>query len=1032
MADPTVDRDPVEMLAADFMDRLRAGKHPSIEEYATAHPACAEEIRELFPTIAAMEKLKSDKESLSGGRASLGPVKIERLGDLRIIREIGRGGMGIVYEAEQESLGRRVAVKVLPKQALLDDKHLRRFRREAKTAAKLHHTNIVPVLGVGEHEGYHYYVMQIIRGVGLDEVIPQLQRISGSDSSRASSRISNVSGVAEALVCGQLQSLAKAVDSSQNAGGNSGSTGSHSAALTAIGQGDNESGGAVTTSGQLDHDAGDFDIELPAAIHGRSAFGASYWHSVARIGRQVANALQYAHRQATLHRDIKPANLLIDERGTVWVADFGLAKAMEQDDVSRSGDIVGTLRYMAPEQFEGTADARSDIYSLGLTLYELLTLQPAYDEKERKRSFIQQSGMVDPIRPRRINPAIPRDLETIVLKAMTSEPERRYQSAGALADDLERYLEDRPIQARRVTPVERLWRWGRRNPAIATLSGVAASLLLLVAVVQAVGNYRLQIANAAEITQRKKAEVTSEVAWDALDRIFERLTPHHYVSPEDFAVDTGNDEELNIQTEPVLSEETAAWLEEMLAVYDRLAEQGDDNESFRQRIAEANRKVGDIRERLGQYDQAEQAYRKAIGFFSRLDEESQTPKTVAIAASIENDLGELLSKARRHDEAQIAFDEARRALEPLVDETDLPEVRYELARTYYLQSARSARMGGRGRGDGKQRGPRRNENAGPPPSSREATHQHNGEHRDYENLSRAVQLLESLTAQYDVPDYQQLLALCYVKQHRYLRYEDRQQAQAAIDKAIGLLKSLVKQFPANPDYRFTLSKVYAEGLFSGRPGQEELAATEQQGNAALQLLEDLHRNHPSVPDYLVSQIGIHHSMAMLESRFGNFEKAAPHYLEAIKLSETLGQSHPDDLGRKAWLNFIHQSYSHMLVEQFKAQQKNGEATDSELLTKARGQIEESQTLLRPLVDKDPRLRGLLGLSYKLLSETYSLTGDKENADRARETMKTYLPKDRWSWGGPWGRDRRRENDETKRGERSIPPPPPPPPPLQPR
>ncbi|HRX80365.1 MAG TPA: protein kinase, partial [Pirellulaceae bacterium] len=180
MAEPTVDRDPVEFLAAEFVDRLRDGDRPTVEEYALAHPDWAEQIRDLFPTIAAMENLKLDKEVSSGGRASLGPTKIERLGDLRIVREIGRGGMGIVYEAEQESLGRRVAVKVLPKQSLLDDKHLRRFRREAKTAAKLHHTNIVPILGVGEQDGFHYYVMQIIRGAGLDEIIPRLKELSTS------------------------------------------------------------------------------------------------------------------------------------------------------------------------------------------------------------------------------------------------------------------------------------------------------------------------------------------------------------------------------------------------------------------------------------------------------------------------------------------------------------------------------------------------------------------------------------------------------------------------------------------------------------------------------------------------------------------------------------------------------------------------------------------------------------------------------------------------------------------------------------
>ncbi len=178
MADPDTDRDQLEVLAADYMDRLRQGQRPSVEEYASRHPELAEEIRELFPTIAVTERLKARQARSSGGRVTLGPAQLERLGDFRIIREIGRGGMGVVFEAEQESLGRRVAVKVLPRQALLDEKHLKRFQREARIAANLHHTNIVEIFGVGEQDGFHYYVMQYIRGVGLDAVIPVLAKLA--------------------------------------------------------------------------------------------------------------------------------------------------------------------------------------------------------------------------------------------------------------------------------------------------------------------------------------------------------------------------------------------------------------------------------------------------------------------------------------------------------------------------------------------------------------------------------------------------------------------------------------------------------------------------------------------------------------------------------------------------------------------------------------------------------------------------------------------------------------------------------------
>jgi hypothetical protein len=244
--------------------------------------------------------------------------------------------------------------------------------------------------------------------------------------------------------------------------------------------------------------------------------GPPYWRSVATIGQQVAEALHYAHVHHTLHRDIKPANLLLDSQGVAWITDFGLAKAMEQDNMTQSGATVGTLRYMAPEQFSGRADARSDIYSLGLTLYELLTLRPALEDNSRS-SVIGKITHSEPPRPRKLNPAIPPDLETIVLKAIAREPRDRYSTAGELARDLECFLEDRPIQARRTSAAERLWRWARRNRAVASLVACTLVLLVVVAVVASVGYVRTARANDQEKMQRKKAEETSALALEALD-----------------------------------------------------------------------------------------------------------------------------------------------------------------------------------------------------------------------------------------------------------------------------------------------------------------------------------------------------------------------------------------------------------------------------------------------------------------------------------------------------------------------------------
>ncbi|MEM8735148.1 MAG: serine/threonine-protein kinase, partial [Planctomycetota bacterium] len=203
-----------------------------------------------------------------------------------------------------------------------------------------------------------------------------------------------------------------------------------------------------------------------------------YFRKVAAIGVQTASALDYAHQNGTLHRDIKPANLIIDTKGVVWILDFGLAKAGEHG-LTSPGDIIGTIRYMAPERFYGNADERSDIYSLGLTLYELATLQYAFDANDRA-ALIQQVTNDDPKSPRTIDENIPRDLDTIIMKSLERSPNRRYDSSAELAEDLRLFLSDQPIQARRISPAERIWRICRRNPVVSGLAAALLAMLILV------------------------------------------------------------------------------------------------------------------------------------------------------------------------------------------------------------------------------------------------------------------------------------------------------------------------------------------------------------------------------------------------------------------------------------------------------------------------------------------------------------------------------------------------------------------------
>jgi serine/threonine protein kinase/WD40 repeat protein/Tfp pilus assembly protein PilF len=477
MASQAPERHPVEELAEGFLERYRRGERPALSEYTQKYPELAEEILELFPALAMMEEVvpgsADGRHAQKSGIAANGPEP-EQIGEYRIVREVGRGGMGIVYEAEQEALGRHVALKVLPFQMASDTVRLQRFRREARSAARLHHTNIVPVFDVGCHEGIHYYAMQFIRGQGLDQVILELQRLRGPVAPFEQPSVAGVRELARSLASGAWGENERVAPSKNPPTDPVMESQDRSLA-------DKELKLAPTVpisapAPLMPEQA----TPLPAAPKSHSDFSAQsdfhYYRSVARLGVQVAEALAYAHGQNILHRDIKPANLLLDQQGTVWVTDFGLAKE-QGSDLTQTGDLVGTLRYMAPERFKGISDVRSDVYGLGLTLYELVTQRAAFADSDRAR-LISRVTKEEPVRPRKWDRHVPRDLETIILKAMAKEPEQRYRSAAALAEDLRRFLADRPIKARRTSTVEQAWRWCRRNPVVASLLGIISVLIL--------------------------------------------------------------------------------------------------------------------------------------------------------------------------------------------------------------------------------------------------------------------------------------------------------------------------------------------------------------------------------------------------------------------------------------------------------------------------------------------------------------------------------------------------------------------------
>jgi len=367
-------RDPLELVLTEFMDQIRQGKTPSIDDFAGRYPALAEQIRELFPLVGNLERLKSEKEIECLRRNVPKQFPFDRLGDYQLVQELGRGGMGVVFQAFHLTSHRAVAIKLLPWRFAADMPIWKeRLQREAATIAALQHPNIVQIYSFSEDQGYYYYVMQLIEGVGLDKIIQGLKQQQQQRGKRHSSKKPQ----SEVAVAG----------------------------------------------GSLTHDA---------------------WKGFARIGEQVALALACAHDQNVLHNDIKPSNLLVRSNGQVIVTDFGIGQPQPGELTDNDDRAIGTLRYMAPERLTGHGDPRSDLYSLGVTLYELATQTPIFDVQ--KRSRLNAAIMHhQPPNPRNLVSDFPSSLERIILKAMAKAPEDRYTSARALAQDLRQFINRQPL-----------------------------------------------------------------------------------------------------------------------------------------------------------------------------------------------------------------------------------------------------------------------------------------------------------------------------------------------------------------------------------------------------------------------------------------------------------------------------------------------------------------------------------------------------------------------------------------------------------
>ncbi|QDT02960.1 Serine/threonine-protein kinase PrkC [Rubripirellula lacrimiformis] len=492
----------IGQIAEEFLAAGRTGDPPSLNDFVGSHPAVIanpaieKSLRRMLETIRLLHGL--------GGESSMDEEHVEstsspdagwpEIEDYQLLRVAGRGGMGVVYEAIQVPLSRKVALKVLPGHTADNPSAMARFKQEARAAAQLHHTNIVPVFEVGDDGGHCYYAMQFIEGHSLDAVIRRLREIRDIDQ------------------CKSRHGLPEQVPQG-----------------LAINSSEAENDNNVLLDSQLEttcyftlletpptRQMLDSDDTLPIA-KGSSTLTVTrqskpYFRNVARIGHQIADGLQHAHERGIVHRDIKPSNIILDPKGDAWITDFGLAKT-DDVDLTRDGDVVGTLRYMSPERFTGICDASSDIYSLGVTLYEMLALQSPFSAYDR-------IGLLAAIRDkhppplRSLNHRVPRDLQTIVDKAMEKEPRRRYRTADAMASDLERFLDGRPIRARRVGSAERIWLWAKNNVGLASSIATIAVVLIAASVLSTAQALRLSEANIRTTAEASRATRAEAVAID--------------------------------------------------------------------------------------------------------------------------------------------------------------------------------------------------------------------------------------------------------------------------------------------------------------------------------------------------------------------------------------------------------------------------------------------------------------------------------------------------------------------------------------
>ncbi|HTF90652.1 MAG TPA: serine/threonine-protein kinase [Planctomycetota bacterium] len=506
----------LDELVERALEALESEGEEGLEKLLRDEPANAESLRRRIGALRAAGLLDSSPDEPP-----------ERLGPFRLLKPLGAGGMGVVYLAVQEDLGREVALKIIRPECLFFPGARKRFRREVEIVASLQHPGIVPIHTVGEASGIPYFTMDLLRGETLAATLERL----------ASRPIASLSGP---------------------------------------------------------------DL-APDPDHAGYLFEGSWEQACSRVIAQVADALGHAHERSVVHRDIKPSNILVTSDGLsrAVLLDFGLAASNNAAGLTRSGAQLGSLRYMSPEQARGDTAAigpRSDIYSLGATLYELLTLRPAIEGRS-ETEMLSAIELGTPRRMRELNPKASWEVETICLTAMEHDPARRYASAADFARDLGNLLAHRPIEARRVGVARRVRRFVERSPARAAAMVLGGALVIGVPLLYAWQQHRSSIIVAA---QRDRAERNFKRALDAVDRMLSHIG------------------EVDLRFIPRLEPVRRAVLEDAVKLLQEFAADESENRVARVEVAKAQFRLGKLFHDLGRNVEGAQAFERAAAGFDAL------------------------------------------------------------------------------------------------------------------------------------------------------------------------------------------------------------------------------------------------------------------------------------------------------------------------------------------------------------------------------------------------------------------------------